>query len=378
MKVIVSAAVSADGYLDDLSPKRLMLSSPEDWAEVFRLRAACDAILVGAGTLRKDNPALVIRDEALRAERRARGAEADILKVTVSRSGDLSPDLRFFTEGVGEKVVFLPEDVDPKKRAALERVAAVIAVPEISAAAVVDGLVRRGVSTLLVEGGEQVLGLFFGAGIVDEFRLAVAPFFVGQPGAPRLLPGGSYPFGVGVDSPRRMTLHEVRRLGDMTVIHYLLEKQSVSDDPNISQEDLKYLHAAIEASRQSLPSDAAYRVGAVIVTPEGHTFTGYTHETASDNHAEEEVIQKALSAGATLRGATIYTSMEPCSVRRSKPKPCCELIVEHGFARVVFALYEPPSLALCYGAGLLRGAGIRVDVAGFLAPAVREINRHIF
>lgn len=56
MKVTVSTAVSADGYLDDRSPDRLILSTPEDWAEVHRLRAACDAILVGAETIRRDNP----------------------------------------------------------------------------------------------------------------------------------------------------------------------------------------------------------------------------------------------------------------------------------------------------------------------------------
>ena len=59
MKVTVSTAVSADGYLDDRSPDRLILSTPEDWAEVHRLRAACDAILVGAETIRRDNPSLL-------------------------------------------------------------------------------------------------------------------------------------------------------------------------------------------------------------------------------------------------------------------------------------------------------------------------------
>lgn len=60
MKVIVSTAVSSDGYLDDRSPDRLILSTPEDWAEVHRLRAACDAILVGAETIRRDNPSLLV------------------------------------------------------------------------------------------------------------------------------------------------------------------------------------------------------------------------------------------------------------------------------------------------------------------------------
>ena len=52
MRVTLSAAVTADGFLDDNSPRRLIISTPEDWAEVYRLRAAHDAILVGAETLR--------------------------------------------------------------------------------------------------------------------------------------------------------------------------------------------------------------------------------------------------------------------------------------------------------------------------------------
>ena len=73
MKVTVSTAVSADGYLDDRSPDRLILSTPEDWAEVHRLRAACDAILVGAETIRRDNPSLLVGDEVLRRERTRSG-----------------------------------------------------------------------------------------------------------------------------------------------------------------------------------------------------------------------------------------------------------------------------------------------------------------
>ena len=46
MRITLSAAVTADGFLDDNSPRRLIISTPEDWAEVYRLRAAHDAILV--------------------------------------------------------------------------------------------------------------------------------------------------------------------------------------------------------------------------------------------------------------------------------------------------------------------------------------------
>ena len=73
---IVSCAVSLDGYLDDASPDRLILSGPQDLDEVDELRARADAILVGAGTVRADNPRLLVRDPARAAARAAAGRPA--------------------------------------------------------------------------------------------------------------------------------------------------------------------------------------------------------------------------------------------------------------------------------------------------------------
>src|SRR5437762_2371878 len=94
--VLLSCATSVDGYLDDASAERLVLSGPDDLERVDAVRADSDAILVGAGTLRLDNPRLIVRSSARRAARLARGAPAFPLKVTVTRSGDLDPGLRFW------------------------------------------------------------------------------------------------------------------------------------------------------------------------------------------------------------------------------------------------------------------------------------------
>ena len=67
--VLLSCAVSADGYLDDAAPARLVLSSAADADRVDGVRAGVDAILVGAGTVRRDNPRLLVR--ARPAARRA-------------------------------------------------------------------------------------------------------------------------------------------------------------------------------------------------------------------------------------------------------------------------------------------------------------------
>ena len=104
---IVSCAVSLDGCLDDASPQRLVLSGPEDLDEVDELRAAADAILVGAGTIRADNPRLLVRDGDRVAAREAEGRPPQPLRVTVTATGDLDPAARFFA-GPGTPLVYAP------------------------------------------------------------------------------------------------------------------------------------------------------------------------------------------------------------------------------------------------------------------------------
>ncbi len=80
--LLVSCAMSVDGYIDDAGPDRLILSSEADLDRVDEVRASCDAIFVGAGTVRRDDPRLVIRSPERRAARLARGVPEDPVKVT--------------------------------------------------------------------------------------------------------------------------------------------------------------------------------------------------------------------------------------------------------------------------------------------------------
>ena len=92
--VLLSCAISADGYLDDASPHRLILSGPADLDRVDEVRAGCDAILVGAGTVRADDPRLLVRDPRRRARRAARGLPEHPARVTLTATGDLDPGAR--------------------------------------------------------------------------------------------------------------------------------------------------------------------------------------------------------------------------------------------------------------------------------------------
>ena len=368
IRVILSAAISLDGYLDDTMPDRLVLSGEEDWREVRSMRAECDAILVGAETLRKDDPALITKDGALVACRRKKGVPDDPIKVVVSSKGDLDPSLRFFTTGSGEKIIVVPLSASAGLEERFAGIATVLRASSgiLTARNIVSLLEARGVRSLMVEGGSRILTMFLAEGVFDEFRLAVAPFFVGDANAPRLTGVAEYIN----NKDNRMILHTARRVGDMAVMTY--SSRAINDM------DLEMIRKTVELSRFSPKSDTAYSVGAVIVTTDGEVFTGYSRETASSNHAEEEAIIKAEAARAQLAGATIYSSMEPCSTRKSKPLSCSELIIAHGFARVVFAAYEPDDFVHCEGKNLLSSAGIRVDVVSDLSAEALEANRHIF
>lgn len=143
-------------------------------------------------------------------------------------------------------------------------------------------------------------------------------------------------------------------------------------------EDRRWLWTAIELSRLCPPSDTAYSVGAIIVGRDGQERSrGYSRDQAPFVHAEESALAKLAGSGTDLSGAIMYTSMEPCSTRRSGPLTCTELIIAAGFARVVLALREPPVFARCVGVELLRGAGVGVVTIPEFAAEVTAVNAAI-
>ncbi|MFC4560950.1 RibD family protein [Nocardiopsis mangrovi] len=217
---ILSCAMSLDGCIDDTGPDRLRLSNTADFDEVDALRADCDAILVGAGTLRSDDPRLLVRSAERRRRRIAEGRTGDLVKVVLSASGDLDPDARFFTTGDAGKVVYTGGSALEKARtrlSALPGTEVADAGDPLRPERILADLALRGVRRLLVEGGTRVHTLFLTAGLADELRLAIAPFFIGEPGAPRFTGPGAFANGPG--APLRLA--QTRAVGDIAVLRYL-------------------------------------------------------------------------------------------------------------------------------------------------------------
>src|SRR5271170_6931804 len=217
--VLLSVAMSVDGCIDDATGARLILSNDADLDRVDEVRAGCDAILVGAGTIRRDNPALLVRSSARRSDRIARGLPASPARVTVTGRGDLDPAARFFTAGEGTRLIYVPAAEQDRVHGRLAGAAAGVEVigagDPLSLGAMLADLAGRGVRRLLVEGGGSVLAQFLAEGLADELDLVVAPVFVGDPAAPRI-------GGTSASTPlHRMRLAEARLIGDVVLLRYL-------------------------------------------------------------------------------------------------------------------------------------------------------------
>lgn len=218
----LSCAVSLDGYLDDTSPQRLLLSNDADFDRVDQVRADSDAILVGACTLRQDDPRLLVRSEARVRERLTAGRTSSPVKVTVSERADFDPGARFFTRGDVDKLVYCGRDGFSDARARIGSAATVVdAGRPVAMGWVCADLAERGVERLLVEGGGTVLTQFLAQGLADELHLVVAPFLVGDSRARRFIDDGHFPWRA--DSPARLV--ETRAIGDVVLLRYALSER---------------------------------------------------------------------------------------------------------------------------------------------------------
>ena len=216
---LLSCGMSIDGYVDDAGAGRLLLSNDADFDRVDAVRAGCDAILVGAATVRQDNPRLLVRSPARQRERVARGASPTPLKVTVTGSCDLDPSALFFTLGDVDKLVYCATGALERAGERLGGVATVVDGGDpVDLRRVSADLHARGVRRLMVEGGGTVHTQFLTAGLVDELQLVVAPFFVGDSRAPRFVGDGAFPW----TPEQRAELAEVRQIGDVVLLRYKL------------------------------------------------------------------------------------------------------------------------------------------------------------
>ncbi|MBO9524074.1 MAG: RibD family protein [Nocardioidaceae bacterium] len=223
---LLSCGMSLDGFLDDASDHRLLLSNAADFDRVDEVRAGSDAIMVGATTVRHDDPRLQVRSPARIARRRTAGLAEQPVKVTVTNRAKLDPEASFFTTGTGPKLVYCASDtVDMATEQLGHRATVLDAGRPVALRRVCEDLYQRGIRRLMVEGGGEVHTQLLTDGLADELRLVVAPIFVGHPDATRFVGPGDFPFS----GARRARLVETRPIGDVVLLRYALSDRFALD-----------------------------------------------------------------------------------------------------------------------------------------------------
>ncbi|HKQ60647.1 MAG TPA: dihydrofolate reductase family protein [Candidatus Polarisedimenticolaceae bacterium] len=211
--VIVNMAMTADGKITSAAREYPRFTSELDRRTMDRLRAEADAIVVGAGTLRADDPLLHVRTTELRDYRRRLGKPDALPRVLVTASAAIDPQAHFFDDADGaDRIVVTVEDAPDERLAALAARAELwrLGRGRVDLRELLRRLRERGVERLLLEGGGELNWAFLRDDLVDELFVTIAPALLGGREAPTLLEGEGWPMA----AQRRLRLVELRREGD--------------------------------------------------------------------------------------------------------------------------------------------------------------------
>jgi 2,5-diamino-6-(ribosylamino)-4(3H)-pyrimidinone 5'-phosphate reductase len=193
--VRINMAMSADGKITSTLKEPARFTSAYDRHHMDVLRAQADALVVGAETVRIDNPFLHVRDAALYAQRNASG-KPPLIKTIVTQSGNLPTSLRVFAEkNPGQTVVAVPSQAAATCHKFLGAYSDIWVCGEtqVSALALLQRLHAVGVQHVLLEGGSMLNALFFQEHCVDEICLTLAPCVLGGAHAPTWVAGEGWP-----------------------------------------------------------------------------------------------------------------------------------------------------------------------------------------
>jgi diaminohydroxyphosphoribosylaminopyrimidine deaminase/5-amino-6-(5-phosphoribosylamino)uracil reductase len=184
--VIAKAGLSLDGRIDS-PPDRRWITSAASRREAMKLRTSVEAILVGGGTVRTDNPSLTIRGIKLPK------GHSQPWRVVWSQSGRIPKNSELLTDAHRDRTIILK---GMTLRAALKELA------------------KRGISSVLIEGGGRTHGEALKGNLVDEVRFFIAP----------VIQGGKVPAVSGSISPAKLTNVTYTKIGSDLMISGIVRK----------------------------------------------------------------------------------------------------------------------------------------------------------
>jgi 2,5-diamino-6-(ribosylamino)-4(3H)-pyrimidinone 5'-phosphate reductase len=217
MRVVVNAAISADGKLSSRERRQIAISGTEDFDRVDQLRADSDAVMVGVGTVLADDPSLTVDSEQRREARRERGEPPNPARVVADSQIRTPPDAAVLDDAA-ETFLLTSEAAPTDFVAQMEEAGATVVTAgesRVDLAAAFDTLEGRGIDQLMVEGGGEIIASLFAEDLVDRLSVFVGSMIIGGRDAPTLADGEGF-----VEDFPQLELTAVERVDDGVLLGY--------------------------------------------------------------------------------------------------------------------------------------------------------------
>ncbi len=221
--VIVNVAMSADGKISTRERRQVRISGSEDFTRVDRLKAGCDAIMVGIGTVLADDPSLTVKSEECREYRRKHGWDENPVRIVIDSSGRTPHDSSVLNKGSGKRVIAVSGKADPKVLSVLNQKATVIVAgkDEVDLSVLMENLGALGIYRIMVEGGGTLIAGLIRAGLVNEIYSFIGNIIIGGKDAPTFADGEGF---IQESAFARLTLQEARRIENGILLHWIVSE----------------------------------------------------------------------------------------------------------------------------------------------------------
>jgi len=223
--VIINTAMSADGKLSTRERRQVKISGALDFSRVDQLKAGCDAIMVGIGTVLADDPSLTVKSEENRKNRLSRGADLHPARIVVDSHARTPVNAKVLHKEAGQRIIAISQAADAAKVAELKKLATVIITGDerVDLKALMDELGRMGIQRLMVEGGGTLIAGLISAGLVDEIYTFIGNIIIGGKDAPTLADGPGF---VQESEFCRLSLVNVQKMEEGILVHWTVNRSS--------------------------------------------------------------------------------------------------------------------------------------------------------